>query len=105
MKINKLDQTELQNRILELEEFTPDAEGIKKLVKNAGELIHIDELTKTIQNLVAAEKLEIIPESPEENYNGLCPKYKVNKNKTVDVSRFLENLRKIHETGRLDKNC
>ncbi len=98
----ELDQIELQNRILELDEFIPDNEGIKKLVKK-GEMINIGNLIKAIQNLVAAEKLEIIPEPPEENCNGFCPKYRVNRNRKIDISKFLKNLREIHETGRLDK--
>jgi len=100
---NELSQIELQNRILELSEFTPDAEGIKKLMREKGELISIDNLIKAIQNLVAAEKLEIVPESSNENNDGLCPRYTVNKDKKIDISKFLKNLREIHETGRLGK--
>lgn len=92
----KLSQIELQDRILKLDEFTPDAEGIKKLVEN-GEKLNIDDLLKAIQNLIAAEKLDTITEPDG-------PKYKPNRNKRVGVSKFLQNLREIHETGGLGKS-
>lgn len=96
----ELTQIELQKRILELDEFIPDKKGIEQLIKK-GEQVNTDNLIKAIQNLVAAEKLEVIPEYLNDNHNG--PKYKVNRDKKIDISKFLKNLRKIHETGRLDK--
>ena len=86
----ELSQTEIQNRILKLDRFELSPEGIKKLGKGT---FRIDILIKAIQSLMAAEKL--IPE------NGLAT-FKVNKNKEISASKFLNNLRKIHETGRLD---
>ena len=97
-----LDETALKERILQLDEFEPIEKDLKKLVK-PGELINIEILTATIKNLVAAEKLEIVPEPSELNYNGFCPRYKVNRDKKIDVTTFLKNLREIDATGKLGK--
>lgn len=81
---------------MKLDEFTPDAEGIKKL-GNKGEKLNIDNLFKAIQNLVAAEKLDVITEPDG-------PKYKTNRDKKISASKFLQNLRGIHETEKMGKS-